>query len=404
MIAACALLRCDSCEPQAPVDAGAEARPTEVAVRAESVVLRLGGPSPFWMFRAGPHHRGQVEVSAPRRRPRLLWKVETEGAIWAQPVIGHDGTIYVGSFDGSFSAISPSGARRWSVELGDKIYSTALLARRGRIYVGSDDDHFFCLSRTGRVRWRLATSEVARPTSAFDADTSPAPAPDDGVYFAAGPHLWAVDGDGTVRWRYEAGDKIFSSPAVAEDGTVWFGAQDGRLYGLTPEGEPEHRITVGHDIDASPVVTPSGGLIVGADNGRVVALAADGTERWRTDVGGHVRASPAVAADGTVYVSTFGPSVQIVALDGETGAERWTASLGRADRPRDYGSHSSPVVDASGMILAGAPDGHLVALSASGQRLWRFRTGGWIESSPALGGDGTIYVGSDDSALYALGR
>ncbi|MGC8832248.1 MAG: PQQ-binding-like beta-propeller repeat protein [Thermoproteota archaeon] len=34
---------------------------------------------------------------------------------------------------------------------------------------------------------------------------------------------------------------------------------------------------------------------------------------------------------------------------------------------------------------------------------WRYRTGFWIESSPAIGSDGTIYVGSFDGYLYAIG-
>jgi outer membrane protein assembly factor BamB len=33
---------------------------------------------------------------------------------------------------------------------------------------------------------------------------------------------------------------------------------------------------------------------------------------------------------------------------------------------------------------------------------WRYETDGWIDSSPAIGSDGTIYVGSDDSYLYAI--
>ena len=34
---------------------------------------------------------------------------------------------------------------------------------------------------------------------------------------------------------------------------------------------------------------------------------------------------------------------------------------------------------------------------------WRYETGGPVFSSPAIGSDGTIYVGSDDDCLYAFG-
>ncbi len=33
---------------------------------------------------------------------------------------------------------------------------------------------------------------------------------------------------------------------------------------------------------------------------------------------------------------------------------------------------------------------------------WKYTTKSWIQSSPAIGTDGTIYFGSDDNKLYAL--
>jgi outer membrane protein assembly factor BamB len=35
-----------------------------------------------------------------------------------------------------------------------------------------------------------------------------------------------------VRWKYETGKEIPSSPAIALDGTVYFGSWDGFLYAL----------------------------------------------------------------------------------------------------------------------------------------------------------------------------
>ena len=34
--------------------------------------------------------------------------------------------------------------------------------------------------------------------------------------------------------------------------------------------------------------------------------------------------------------------------------------------------------------------------------LWEFETGGYVQSSPAIGSDGTVYVGSWDNKLYAI--
>ena len=37
-----------------------------------------------------------------------------------------------------------------------------------------------------------------------------------------------------------------------------------------------------------------------------------------------------------------------------------------------------------------------------GTVLWEFETGRWVDSSPAIGSDGTVYVGSGDNKLYAI--
>ena len=37
-----------------------------------------------------------------------------------------------------------------------------------------------------------------------------------------------------------------------------------------------------------------------------------------------------------------------------------------------------------------------------GAPIWEFETGGIVDSSPAIGSDGTVYVGSHDKKLYAI--
>ena len=40
--------------------------------------------------------------------------------------------------------------------------------------------------------------------------------------------------------------------------------------------------------------------------------------------------------------------------------------------------------------------------TTAGTKLWEFETGGDVGSSPAIGSDGTVYVGSVDGKLYAI--
>lgn len=65
-------------------------------------------------------------------------------------------------------------------------------------------------------------------------------------------------------------------------------------------------------------------------------------------------------------------------------------------------SDSSPAVGADGTIFLGGWRGEFWAVKPDGKRKWIYETGVEIKSSPAVGADGTVYFGSRDRNVYAL--
>ena len=64
---------------------------------------------------------------------------------------------------------------------------------------------------------------------------------------------------------------------------------------------------------------------------------------------------------------------------------------------------SSPAIGSDGTVYVGSNDKKLYAINGkSGVKLWEFETGHDVHSSPAIGSDGTVYVGSLDKKLYAI--
>ena len=64
---------------------------------------------------------------------------------------------------------------------------------------------------------------------------------------------------------------------------------------------------------------------------------------------------------------------------------------------------SSPAIGSDGTVYVGSSDKKLYAINGkTGVKLWEFETGFSVFSSPAIGSDGTVYVGSADKKLYAL--
>lgn len=80
----------------------------------------------------------------------------------------------------------------------------------------------------------------------------------------------------------------------------------------------------------------------------------------------------------------------------ENGTEKWSFQAGGR-----IGT-SSPAIGSDGTIYIGSWDNNLYAINSDGTKKWSYATGGIINSSPVIGSDGTIYVGSEDNKLYAV--
>ena len=64
---------------------------------------------------------------------------------------------------------------------------------------------------------------------------------------------------------------------------------------------------------------------------------------------------------------------------------------------------SSPAIGSDGTVYVGSWDKKLYVNNGKrGDKQWEFVTGGDVFSSPAIGSDGTVYVGSKDKKLYAI--
>ena len=64
---------------------------------------------------------------------------------------------------------------------------------------------------------------------------------------------------------------------------------------------------------------------------------------------------------------------------------------------------SSPAIGSDGTVYVGSYDKKVYAINGkSGVKLWEFETGDGVFSSPAIGSDGTVYFGSNDKKLYAI--
>jgi outer membrane protein assembly factor BamB len=64
--------------------------------------------------------------------------------------------------------------------------------------------------------------------------------------------------------------------------------------------------------------------------------------------------------------------------------------------------YTSPAIGSDGTIYVCSDDSKLYAINPNGSFKWSYTTGSASRTSPAIGSDGTIYVGATDNKLYAI--
>lgn len=232
--------------------------------------------------------------------------------------------------------------------------------------------------------------------------------------------------DGTIKWTYETGAGIESSPTIAPDGTIYIGSHDNKLYAINPDGTLKWKFNAGEPvyvegwdvfkgIPSAPSIDKNGTIYFISPPIYLFAVNPDGTEKWRHPIyaAAHMAASPVIAPDGTIYVGSESyPHNK--ELKQEIGARVYALNPDGTEKWR-YDTEGSCLANP----LAVAPDGTiyasgsnyepetqstgnaLIAFNPDGSIKWKAKTDR-IEGPPSLAEDGTIYVGTKGGQLIAF--
>ena len=212
-----------------------------------------------------------------------------------------------------------------------------------------------------------------------------------------------------VKWQFETGDQVWSSPVVA-GGVVYFGSDDNHLYAVSVEtGEELWRYKTGDDIRSSPAIT-HGVVYISSYDGFLHAVDAEtGQEVWKFDTmtdstlsdiprpkWDDYTSSPLVD-EGVVYIGGLDPLKCLFAIDAKTGEEIWHFKPKSADQVR-----SSPAIFDDLILFGGEFFSFYAIHRETGELIWKFETGGAVRYAPAVDKNGIVYFGSKDTNLYAL--
>jgi outer membrane protein assembly factor BamB len=249
---------------------------------------------------------------------------------------------------------------------------------------------------------------------------------------------------GTITWTVLFGKTVRSSPALASDGTIYFGCDDKNVYAYDPNGTQKWAFPAGEFLRAPAIVGPDGTVYLGVATKLYALNPVDGTKKWEFDSGIYFddyKSPLALGKDGTILVGTLIDGNYFLTALNPDNTIKWQRQVSQfgviiigGDNTiylSDYYDRTllaltpdgsikwesivaglCPAIGVNGTIYLGSGQGRLYALNPDGSTKWDFFVG-QVETTvggPVIGPNGTIYVGSQDqifsqalyNKLYAL--
>ena len=124
-----------------------------------SVNAFASGPppdAPWPMFLHDSSHAGRNELHGPSSG-YPLWAFPIVVSDPSSPIIGPDGTIYVGSYSG-MHAVNPDGTEKWKFVTDDEVTSTPAIDQDGVVYFGCNNYSIFAVNPDGSQKWSVPTN------------------------------------------------------------------------------------------------------------------------------------------------------------------------------------------------------------------------------------------------------
>jgi len=363
------------------------------------------------------------------------WVFQTDGSITSSPAITSDGNLVFGSYDGNLyclygyeSSLSKYASPMYGVDAFRSFsYYSNIYPSKNRILFDytivntTEEDTLFIYNNTDETlevfyEYYSDVFQVSllNPSNQIAPDdslsllisfqpveeeiteinlriyTNHRNAPEHNIYlFGNGVHL----DPGEMVWNLPMGDSNISSPAMDDNGTIYF-EKGGSLYAVTDNSEILWYYTISGNI-TSPVITPDNKILIAKRyDTKLYCINDSGNLEWIYETESEFRYPPAVDLDGNIFITN---EKNLISLTPEAD-ERWIYHFG------NIRAASSPALSADGTIYYSNSNSQLVAVTKNGLHKFTFQ-GEEHFHQPVIDDDSTIYITSISmtiSKFYAI--
>jgi outer membrane protein assembly factor BamB len=268
----------------------------------------------------------------------------------------------------------------WKTDIKD-IFATPALSDEQKQYVLSDSKGFFCLDAwTGAILWS---------NTALTGASSPAIGQDGTVYFGTGDNFYAIDPvTQAIKWSYPTGGG-WSSPTIGSDETIYVGGGNKKLYAIRPDGNLKWSYDIGYPVHSSPAIGRDGTIYVGsADsvNQGLYAIDPNGNLKWTYPTSGGLGSAIAMAPDGAIYAIDDGGVLYAVNSD---GTSKWEQT---GYFPFRHQARCVSIRERGNYMIVAPHDRQISGLNPDGSIMWDLDVPDRV-TSPTARAYGITYVG-----------
>ncbi|MCH8069893.1 MAG: PQQ-binding-like beta-propeller repeat protein [Candidatus Marinimicrobia bacterium] len=368
--------------------------------------------SPWPMYRHDPQGTGRSQYVGPQLG-EIKWALPASGVAsnigFTSFAIGPDASIYFGSSyeqpdNGRqtwvFYAVAPDGTVKWTFR--DTTMYTHDSIERAPMVITDSTVIFAVLRAPGGYVYALSPDRTLRWSFYLDGPPSDLNIGLNGtIFLLGGSSLYALTHDGNLKWKLPESSEFSGynpfGTAISPDGqTLYIGGNSGyqTLYAVGIDGQIKWTFSSGDSIpgrlSSMPMVDNQGNIYI-APNRRVsgnldtsasgiYSLSPDGEIRWKFGTEGPFNDQWTIDHNGHLFAVI---EKTLYALD-YAGNRLWEKNVGIVTAPL--------VCDANSMIYVAYEEVQLIS-GATGTELWNVPVFYGVFQSPALSGDGILYVG-----------
>ena len=317
-----------------------------------------------------------------------LWTFGMGSPVHSSPAIYKD-HIYVVSAEGILKSIDmQTGEEEWDLDLKSPTNSSPIV-NSNRLYIGCEDGLKAININNHEIAWKYDCNNVQSTPFFYD----------DVVYFGCDDgHLYGLDKkDGSVELNKKLDGKLKSSPIVVND-TIYIGSTNSKLYSVETDKDTNWDFTTGDEILSSPTYV-NDTVIFGSSDGNIYCLnTSEGELKWKVDLNNKVISSPTLDEhDNSVYIGS--DEGNLTCLDIRDGKIKWSFSTGSQIQ-------STPALKGN-LIAFGANNGNFYVLNKyTGLQEFTYNPGtilfnSAITSSAVINGNSLLF-GDDSGQVYSL--